>query len=127
MVSFETSTMMKPSTYCCLRFPDMVSYSRIILKLTQLSEASVSRNSLAVWVEWTPLELRQDQLVDRDLRNEAECLATRPYVRGIAFFFICLGQTELGARRSLAVFLSLLNSLTESVSVSMPSSRPEYL
>jgi hypothetical protein len=40
---------------------------------------------------------------------------------------MCPGQTELGVRRSLAVFLSLPNSLTESVSISMPSSRPEYL
>lgn len=102
----------------------MASYSRIIRKLTELSEVSVSRNSLAVWVECTPLELRHDQVLVRVSRNEAECRATRPYVRGRAF--LCLIYV-VGVWNSFADFLSLLKSKTRSLSDSIPSSRLDFL
>ena len=102
----------------------MASYSRIIRKLTELSEASVSRNSFAVWVECTPLELRHDQVLVRLSRNEAECRATRPYVRGRAF--LCFTDA-VGFWNSFADFLSLLKSETESLSACIPSSSLDFL
>ena len=54
-------------------------------KWTHRSDASVSRNSLAVWVTCTPLDVRQDQFRDSVSRNEEECLATRQNSCGMAF------------------------------------------
>ena len=71
------------------------------------------------------MALKHDQLLERDSTNDAECLATEAYVRGMTAFR--LEQTAPGFRKSFAVFLSLLNSFTESASISMLSVRIEYL